>query len=187
MASRLAWIIAAWVGAGDFVEAAVQRPVPLRSVLAAETWIFTVRIDGLQRDPARMQLAIIEHLKGRFPRDRLSVDLRGGPDAERQREQLLLFDRLAAGQTLVVFGSARAGRTTIFAFTNGTWFRLIGDSDDAARCQFQFANLEPYLRRTYKGGTDELRQIVVDGLSGRRDPPPIDSNEPPGLGPPVKR
>ncbi len=186
MASRLAWIVAAWVGAAGIASAAVQRPVPLRSVITAESWIVASRIDELDRDRLRVILEVVEHLKGRFPRDRLSVDLRGSPDA-RLQERSQLLDRLAAGQSLVLFGSARGGRTTIFAFTNGTWFRIVGDSDDAARCAFQFANLEPYLRRTFKGGTDELRQVIVDGLAGRREPPPIDANEPPGLGPPVKR
>src|SRR5207249_244863 len=42
---------------------------------------------------------------------------------------------------------------------------------------------EPYLRGTFKGTTERLRQIIIDGLAGKKEPPPPNEKEPPGYGP----
>ena len=49
-----------------------------------------------------------------------------------------------------------------------------------------FHHFEPYLRRTFKGPSDEMRQVIIDGLSGKKAPPPYDPKEPGGFGPELK-
>src|SRR5262249_21823045 len=85
------------------------------------------------------------------------------------------------GLPLVLFLQQRDNDYTGFAYTNGTWFQLVG-SADGGKVQWGFTHLEPYLRRTYKGTTAELRQVVVDGLAGKRKPPPVNPKEKPGRG-----
>lgn len=49
-----------------------------------------------------------------------------------------------------------------------------------------FHHFEPYLRRTFKGTTAEMRQVIIDGLSGKKAPP-YDPKEKGGFGPELKR
>ena len=56
-------------------------------------------------------------------------------------------------------------RYTAFGYTNGTWFQMIGQAeDDPAKVRWGFTHCEPYLRRTFKGTTEALKQVVQDGL-----------------------
>src|SRR5262249_49322641 len=69
---------------------------------------------------------------------------------------------------------------------NGTWMQLTGVKDgDTVR--WSFTHLEPYLRRTYKGTTAEMKQTVQDALAGKKEPPAPDEKEMPGFGPEVPR
>src|SRR5262249_18056641 len=94
----------------------------------------------------------------------------------------------AADLPVVVFVNQRGKRYEAFVFSNGTWFQAIGhiDKEDSAKIRWAFTHCEPYLRRTFKGTTAELRQTVIDGLSGKKAPPERDRKEPPGLGPEMK-
>src|SRR5207245_3536639 len=97
-----------------------------------------------------------------------------------------LLKRLAADLPVVVFVNQRGKRYEAFVFSNGTWFQAIGHIDKEDKIRWAFTHCEPYLRRTFKGTTAELRQTVIDGLSGKKAPPEPDPKEPPGLGPEVK-
>ena len=46
-----------------------------------------------------------------------------------------------------------------------------------------FTLCEIYLRRTFKGTTEELASVIRDVQAGKRKAPPYDAKEPPGLGP----
>lgn len=163
--------------------AVVQRSTPLKSVLASETWIWVGRIDRLDAERFVMSVAHVSDLKECWPHRQMTVDLRGDAAAQKNRQTPQLLERLRPGMELVLFGSDRMGRTTLFAFSNGTWFQITAEakSSDSA-----FTHFEPYLRRTFKGSTAELKAIVADALAGKKEPPPIDTQEPPGLGPPVR-
>ena len=130
-----------------------------------------------------------DDLKGQVPFRRLPVSLTGDAAARKDNQVPQLLDRLAADLPLVVFASPHGQRTIAYAYANGTWFQLVGEAaaDGGASPSFRFTHFEPYLRRTFKGTTAELQQVVADGLSGRKAPPEPDPNEPPGLGPPVRK
>jgi hypothetical protein len=88
-----------------------------------------------------------------------------------------------------VFGKVRDEGATLFMYTNGTWVQLGGNPKEETNTTMpvRFHHFEPYLRRTFKGTTAELRQVIIDGLAGKKDPPAYDPDEPPGLGPEIKR
>src|SRR5207244_11751348 len=99
---------------------------------------------------------VVEVWKGRAGFGKLLVELT--PDSEGRREGHTpeLLKRLAPGLNLIVFASKRGQRFTAFAYTNGTWFQLIGQAgDDPATVRWSFTHCEPYLRRTFKGATAE--------------------------------
>ena len=110
----------------------------------------------------------------------VSVNLTGDAQGEREREQLL--KRLAKDLPLVVFASQRGKSLIAFGYSDGTWFQMTGDGN-----RWRFTHCEPYLRRTFKGTTAELVQVIEDGLAHRKEPPPPDPKAEPGLGPEVPR
>ena len=158
--------------------------MPLKAVLDGKTFIFVTRVEQLDAGKATMVLTIGDMLKGDFPHRKLIVDLRGDAIAQKDKQSPQLIERLAPNLELVVFGMTAGTQTTLYAFTNGTWFQLNERGDSS---NYSFIHFEPYLRRTFNGTTAELKQVVADGLSGKKEPPPVDANEPPGIGPPVKK
>src|SRR5262249_38705682 len=98
--------------------------------------------------------------------------------------------RVAPGLPLVVFvlprGGPRGPPWAGFAYTSGTWFQLHGVKGDGDAVRWSFLHCEPYLRRTYHGETVDLRQVVLDQLTGKMKAPDPDPKVEPGLGPEVK-
>src|SRR5262249_62436334 len=86
---------------------------------------------------------------------------------------------------IILFINQREEKHTIFAFSNGTWFQILGQPA-GDKIAWSFTHLEPYLRRTFKGTTGELKKIIQDSLAGKIKPPPPNEKEPPGIGPEVK-
>jgi hypothetical protein len=167
--------------------AVIQRMAPLKDVIAAETSIFVAKVERQDPSPATMVLAVSADLKGKTRQRKMAVQLAGDAEAQKTKQSAQLLDRLAPNLELVIFASTRGSRITMFAFTNGTWFQMTADSRTDESSTVAFTHFEPYLRRTFKGTTAELKQAVVDGLSGKTEPPPPDPKEPPGIGPPVKK
>jgi outer membrane protein assembly factor BamB len=161
------------------------RPLPLRDILGDSEMIFVTRVASL--DPARpaLVLTVEENLKGKAPAERLPIALKGDRDAEQGKHVPQLLKRLAPKLPVVVFMVKNEKEYIAFAYTNGTWFQMTGvPTDDGPR--WTFTHCEPYLRRTYKGPTADLRQVVIDVLGGKAKPPPLDDKEKPGLGPEVE-
>jgi outer membrane protein assembly factor BamB len=171
---------------GDAAWAVITRLTPLREVLANQQLIFVADVEKLDPDKPGVVLVVREELKGRCPFRRLPINLTGDSEAKKGQHTPQLLKRLALDLPLVVFADQRDKRFTAFAYTNGTWFQLIGQAtDDPATVRWSFTHCEPYLRRTFSGTTAELRQVVVDGLSGKKQPPEPDPKAAPGLGPEI--
>src|SRR5882762_8622784 len=119
----------------------------------------------------------------------MPVNLTGDSEAKKEKHTEMLLKRLAPKLPLVVFASKRGSRYTAFGYTNGTWIQMLGQvsNDEPPRVTWSFTHGEPYLRRTFKGSTNELRQVILDGLAGTKAPPEPDPKEPPGFGPEVKK
>ncbi len=165
--------------------ALITAPLPLGQVLNDSPIILTARVDTL--DPARpaMALAVDETLKGKAPFTRLAVNLKGDAEAAKSNHTPQLLKRLAPKLPLVLFVSKLDKQYTAFAYSNGTWFQLVGaETDDGVR--WTFTHCEPYLRKTYKGPTADLKQVIADVLAGKQEPPRPNLKEKPGLGPEVE-
>ena len=167
--------------------AVITRLTPLREVLNSEQLIFTVKVAKLDPDKPAVIFQVEEDLKGKATFRKLPVNLTADSEGQREQHTPKLLKRLADELELVIFASKRAKRYTAFGYTNGTWFQLIGQADDdSSRVRWSFTHCEPYLRRTFKGTTEELKQVIRDGLAGKKKPPEPDAKEEPGLGPEVK-
>ena len=169
--------------------AVITADLPLKTVLRSE-FVFIVKIDKLDTNPEspRMVLKLDENLKGKAPFERLPVHLAAtSEEGKKDKHTDILVNRLAPDLALVFFVSKKPDKYVAFVYSNGTWFQLHGVENDQKNVVWSHLNCEPYLRRTFKGTTAELKQAIVDALAGKKDPPPVDKNEKPGFGPEAKK
>ena len=164
-------------------------PPSIDGGIKVSKYVLVAKVKSLELN--KLVLVVHEDLKGKAPFRELHVDL---TPTRRLAAQLdhgeLLRERLARGLPLVVFCNQRSveppeAHTAAFAYTNGTWFQLIGTGPKQQAQGWVFIKTEPTGRRAFTGTTAELRQIVIDALAGKKPPPP-NPKEPPGLGPEVK-
>lgn len=163
-------------------QALIKRLTPLSEVLQHEKWIVVAKVERIDPEAPGMVLSVTEDLKGQPEFRTLAVNLAGSAAAQKEKQTAQLLRRLAPGLPLVLFVSPRGTGYSGFAYTNGTWFHFTGARADE-RLVWSFVHCEPYLRRTFAGTTAELRDVIRDGLSGKRKPPPPDPKAKPGLGP----
>ncbi len=187
-----AWVGGLILGLGMYfltapaAQALITNKMPLGSFLADSIYIVSAKIDKFEPDKQRMVLVVDEHLKGKSPFTRLPVVLQGDAEATKGKQVPLLLKRLAGGLPLVLFLLKNDDNYLAFTYTNGTWFLMFGVKPEKGdSLVWSFAHLEPYLRRTFKGTTAELKQTVAEVLQGKRKPPPSNDKEKPGLGPEV--
>jgi outer membrane protein assembly factor BamB len=181
-ATALAVALAAAHPAG----ALVKNITPLKAVLAYEEFIFVAKVDKLYPEKPALVLGAGESLKGRAPFDRMPVNLTGDKYGQSEKHAPQLLRRLAPDLNVIVFAHKQGTDYQAFVYSNGTWFNMTGQVVQGEPVKWSFNHCEPYLRRTFKGTTEELRQAIVDGLSGKKAPPAPDEKEPPGLGPEIK-
>jgi hypothetical protein len=186
MPGRFLSVVLTAICAGN-VFAVIQRTPPLKDVISAESSIFVAKVESVDRNSATMSLLVSNEMKGKAPYRHMVVSLAGDAEAQKSKQPAQLLERLTPDIELVIFSSMRGTRTTMFAFTNGTWFQMTAQSRTDESATLGFTHFEPYLRRTFKGSTSDLKQIVADALNGKQDPPPPDLKEPPGIGPPAKK
>lgn len=169
------------------VLAVITALTPLAGMLEdpAIAYILVAAVEKLDTDRPAMALTVGENLKGKAPFGKLVVHLKGDTEADKAKQMPQLLKRLAPKLPLVLFVSPRDKDYTALAYTNGTWFQLTG-TDDAGATRWAFTHCEPYLRRTYKGTTTEMRQVIVDALAGKKKPPEVNPKEKPGLGPEIE-
>ena len=166
--------------------ARITRLTPLGEVLEQSTFVLTARVERVDPDRPALVLAVDKPLKGKAPFRKLAVALKGDAAAVKGKEPAKLLKRVAPRLPVVLFVSQRGKESIAFAYTEGTWFQLAGVEADGA-VSWRFTHLEPYLRRTFKGSTREMVEVVTAVLAGKRKAPPPDAKEKPGLGPALKR
>jgi outer membrane protein assembly factor BamB len=159
-------------------DAFIEHKVLLKDLIRDCEYIFRAKVESV--DPARPAMVVVveSDLKGKFPSRRLPINLTG--DKEKHTPELL--KRVAADVPLICFDVFEKNQHMLLAFTNGTWFQVIG-TPDGDRIRWAFTHCEIYLRRTFHGTTEELDQIVRDALAGKKAPPPYDPKVKPGFGP----
>ncbi|HET6572717.1 MAG TPA: hypothetical protein VFG68_03875, partial [Fimbriiglobus sp.] len=165
--------------------AVITAKVPLKDVLDKQQMIFAAEVEAVRPDEPAVTFKLTENLKGKAPFQTLTVSLTGDSFAKKEKHTRVMLDRLAPGRKLVFFADPVGDEYVAFGFVEGTWFQLRGTKAGES-VRWALLHCEPYLRRTFKGTTDELRTVVVECLAGKRKPPALDEKEPPGYGPPVR-
>lgn len=170
--------------------AVITRLVPMQEILKETTYIVTAKVESL--DPAKLTavLSLDEKLKDiksePFALTNVLINLTGDDEAKKGDHTNKLLKRLAPKMTVVLFVTLRNDTYTVFGYTNGTWFQMIGKKTaNPADTVFAFTHCEPFLTRTFKGTTEEMKKVVVDGLAGKAKPPAPNANAEPGFGPEV--
>ena len=182
---------------GTSANAYIQTEVTMKNVLARTQLIFTAKVESFDAEKRTAVFAVDEHLKGNVPFKKLGMTLWADKEGSREyNKPSYLLKRLAVKQTVVFFADAkegafapiRRGNIVLFLYTNGTWVQFAAETTDDGppNLPIVFHHFEPYLQRTFTGPTAEMRQIIIDGLSGKREPPAYNAKAPGGFGPEVK-
>ena len=170
--------------------AKIVNPVTLEQVVTGQPVIFTAKVTEFLPDKPGMVIAPVDKLRGEFPFDRVPINLTGDAEAAKGNESGLLLERLDKDVTLVVFAAPKGKKAYgAFAYTNGTWFGLVGTVEEVGGksvTRWQFTHCETYFRRTFKGTTEDLIQAIRGGLKGEKLPA-FDEKAEPGYGPPLKK
>jgi hypothetical protein len=165
--------------------AVITALLPLQDVVRGSQYIVYAKVEKLYPDKLAMLLSVTEDLKGKIPFRKLPVDLKGDSEAGKLKHVPQLLKRLADDLPILLFVEDKSKKLTALAYTNGTWMQFVGDKTGADTAVWSLTHGEPYLRRTYKGPTSDLRQTIIDVLAGKRRAPAIDNQEAPGFGPEI--
>jgi hypothetical protein len=185
LAGSLASILLA---AASPLYALIDAELKLQDVIAGAEFIAVAKVASLDPDRPSMVLTIEEPLKGKPSVERMPINLTGSPVRIGGKEVLHtgeLLKRLAPELPIVIFAQKEKNGTMIlFGYTNGTWFQVVGRKD-GQRQSWAFTHCEIYLRRTFYGTTDEMRQIVTNVLARRAKAPLPNASIAPGFGPEI--
>jgi outer membrane protein assembly factor BamB len=166
------------------VHGVITASLPLSRMLADAKFVVTVKVDSIDADKPAMVLITDEDLKGKLPVRKLLVNLAGDAEGKKADDTKKLLKRIAPKTTLVLFLSERGKEYSALGYCNGTWFQMLATkAADVEKTVFAFTHCEPYLRRTFKGTTEEMKKVVDDAIAGKAKPPDVNDKEPPGLGP----
>lgn len=168
--------------------AVITKLIHLAEVLETEDYIFVAGLDKLDPDKPAAVFKFEKNLKGEAPFQRIAVNMTGNAEAQKAGDTKTILDRLDPSRKVVFFVSKRGKKYNAMAFVEGSWFSVQGTIDDADKSvRWAFQNGEPFLRRTFKGTSAELVQVIEDGLAKKAKPPMADEKEKPGYGPAVEK
>ena len=180
--------ISAFVLSAGSARAVIMKLTPLAEVLETEDYIFVGVADKIDPDKPSVIFKLEKNLKGESPFDRMPVNMTGNAEAKKNNDTKTILDRLDTSRKVVFFVSKRGKKFNAMAFVEGSWFSLQGTQDDTDKViRWAFQSGEPFLRRTYKGSSEELVKILEDGLAKKAKPPAPDEKEKPGYGPVVEK
>ena len=183
------WVAGLVVGCGLLTatpaRALIMALTPLQDVLKQSTFIVSARVASVDAEKPAIVLVVEEDLKGKAPVRRLPILLKGDAEAKKKNHVPLILKRVAPKLPILLFILQQDKKYTAFAYSNGTWFQITGVTADGA-VRWRFTHGEPYLRKTFKGRTAELKTTVIEGLAGKKAPPKPDTKEKPGFGPEVE-
>ena len=160
----------------------IQNLFPLQEFIDDSDYLFTATIEKLDAAKPSAVLIVKDHLKGDAPFQRIPINLTG----DKQKHTPQLLKRIAMDLPLVVGVKKQAdGKLMMLAFTDGTWFQVLGQTEEG-QTRWAFTHCEIYLRRTYSGTTVDLQKTITDVLAGKAKAPPPNPKEPAGFGPAIK-
>jgi outer membrane protein assembly factor BamB len=165
--------------------ALITADYPLKNAIQQMPWIAMAKVEKFDPENKRMVLVIGDSLKqAKPPYARVSAHFTQ-PDEDGQKDHVpQLMKRLKNDLPVVVFIEKRGKVHKLVGYSNGTWFRLQYEGEDPKEV-WRFLHCETYLRRTFKGTTDEMRRTIVEDLAGKKAAPPTNPKEEPGFGPEI--
>ena len=160
----------------------IQNLFPLQEFIDDSDYLFTATIEKIDAAKPSAVLIVKDHLKGDAPFQRIPINLTG----DKQKHTPQLLKRIATDLPLVVGVKKQPdGKFMMLAFTDGTWFQVLGQTEEG-QTRWAFTHCEIYLRRTYSGTTGNLQKTITDVLAGKAKAPPPNPKEPAGFGPVIK-
>jgi outer membrane protein assembly factor BamB len=166
--------------------AVIEALIPLEDLIQKQSQlIFTTKVDKIDPDKPGVVLEVGDALKGKVPFTRLPINLTGDDYAKKNKHTPQFLKRLAPKLPVVVFVVKRDKKYIGLGYTNGTWFQMTAE-EGGDNPVWSFTHCEPYLRRTFKGTTAEMKETVADSVAGKKAAPKPDANEKAGLGPEVE-
>ncbi len=163
-------------------QAVIIKLVSLKDLVQSSTHICVAKVEKVDPDRPAMVLTVNDDIKGKLGPRRLPINLKGDSFAEKLKHTPELLKRVEKDLPVLLIVKEESARFIVFAYTEGTWFQVIGQKDKED-VRWSFAHCEPYFRRTFKGTTAELREILEKAVKEKMAPPPPDEKVEPGLGP----
>ncbi len=167
---------------------------PLKIVLTSIPWIFKALVEPRDLNKSIVVIKVVENLKGAPPYKNLLIVPKA--DTKSRGENLPhpdLLKHLGPKRTIIgfmdgtegAFGPVPKGKQTVLLYIDGTWVRCLADSprDNGAALPLQLQKLEPALQKSFNGTSEELRQAIVNSLSGKQELKSINPEKKSGPGP----
>jgi hypothetical protein len=175
--------VAFTVALGSQAVAVIQAPTELQKFTNDASEILVLHVERVDPDKPNLVLTVDRALKGKSELTRLAINLKGDAENEKLKQTPELLKRLAPDLPVVAFLSKTDdGGYMMLGYTNGTWFQVLSRLDGEDQ-RWAYTHCEIYLRRTFKGTTAEMEQVLTNVLTKRKRLPPVDLKVPPGLGP----
>lgn len=160
----------------------IQNLFPLQEFIDDSDFLFTATVEKVDASKPSTVIVLKENLKGKSPHQRIPINLTG----DKQKHTPQLLKRIAPDLPVIVgIKKQDDGKLMLLAYSNGTWFQVLGQTD-GGETRWAFTHCEIYLRRTFAGTTDELQRTIADVLAGKSKAPAPNPKESPGFGPPIK-
>jgi outer membrane protein assembly factor BamB len=166
--------------------AVITAPSPLKKFEGDALYIVVGKVEKHFPEMPAMSVVITEDIKGKAPFRKMPINCKvDNPKIFKDNQIEPLLKRFGPDQEIIFFIDPTTKKSyNVFAFTNGTWFHVqgtqVGDKSDV---RFSLKSAEPYLRKTFKGTTEELRKILKDHVDKKVPLPEMDEKVVPGFGP----
>ncbi len=180
--------LALLLAVGSPALAVIMKLTLLAEVIENDDHIFVATIERIDPERPAVVFKIEKVLKGKPTYDRIPVNMTGSAEAQKAGDTKTILERLDSDRKVVFFVGKRGKNHNAKVFVEGSWFSVSGAEDPTDKMvRWAFQNGEPFLRRTFKGTSAELIQVIEDGLAKKAKPPQPDEKEKPGYGPPAAK
>ncbi|MBX9679312.1 MAG: PQQ-binding-like beta-propeller repeat protein [Gemmataceae bacterium] len=169
--------------------AVIVAPLPLNALISSADYTFAAKIEKINADAERptVLLEVEEDIKGKFPIRKVPLVFVGDAEAKKLDHPGQLLKRMQVGQSVVFFVNKKGTKKLVIrACADGAWMSIDGSITGENMAVYQLLTGEPYLRKTYKGSSDDLRKLLKDHLADKTKLPDLDEKETPGFGPEPK-
>ena len=166
----------------------IMAKFSLSDIMKVSTYVVMAKVESFEPQNKRMILKFTDDIQGKPVFREVPVIMEGDDEGKKEGHIPLLMERLAVNLPIVMFivHDKENKKIISHAFTNGTWFTLKGKTSGDTAGVWDLVHGEPYLRRTYKGTTEQMRKLLTGYLAGKAKLPEYNDKVKPDFGPPIK-